>query len=725
MYIEVLIEVKAKALDKTFTYHVPENLREDIKKGVRVLVPFAKRKLEGFVLGFSENKFFDYEVKDIIDIVDKDVVLTDEMLKLGHYISKKTLSPLISSYQAMLPSALKAKIGFQINKKYEEYVVLNSNVNLEKIKLPKQLEIINLLKENVKVLKKEINKISPSALKTLEKNKFVKIISEEIYRLNSNNNVASEKVALSLDQNKVVSEVIGNMGNFTPYLLHGVTGSGKTEVYMNIIDYVINQKKEAIVLVPEISLTPQMVKKFQNRFGSKVAIFHSALSDGEKYDEWRKIQRKEVSICIGARSAVFAPFTNLGIIIVDEEHSLTYKQENMPRYSAIDVALNRGKYHNCPVLLGSATPSIESYTRAKLGVYKLLELPERINSNMPEVILVDMRNEIKKGNRFLSEELVNSIKKCLSNKEQVILFLNRRGYSTVVTCHNCGHTQTCPHCDVSLTYHKTRNVMSCHHCGYTTYKLKKCPDCGSENINEFGIGTQKLEEEIKNTFDEAKIIRMDVDTTSRKGSHEKIIKAFENEEYNILVGTQMISKGLDFPKVTLVGVINADASLNVPDFRSSERTFQLLSQVSGRAGRGKLKGKVIIQTFNKDHYSIEASQTHDYQRFYDMEMKIREKLNYPPYCNLTLIKISSIDYDNLLKEASRIRNYLDENLNNDITILGPSSASMPKVNNKYFINILLKYKNTNSIIPALNEVIIQYDAKKNVDLEVDLNPIRI
>lgn len=725
VYIEVLVEVKSKMIDKTFTYRVPENLKKDIKVGIRVLVPFGNRKVEGFVLGISSKNEFDYDVKDIIDIVDMDIVLTNEMLKLGRLIERKTLSPLINVYQAMLPSALKAKIGFKINKKYEKYVVLNDSVENIDLTSSKQKEIVNLIKEKIKVTKKEIDKISLSALTTLEKKGFVKIISEEVYRLNNEINEKSEKVKLSSKQEEIVNEVANNIKHFQPYLLHGVTGSGKTEVYMSIIDSVVLKNKEAIVLVPEISLTPQMVKKFQNRFGSKVAILHSGLSDGEKYDEWRKIERKEVSIVIGARSAVFAPFTNIGVIIIDEEHSSTYKQESTPRYNAIDVSIWRGKYHNCPVLLGSATPSIESYTRAKLGVYKLLELDKRINNNLPTVHLIDMKQEIRKGNRYLSEDLISSIKKCFENGEQVILLLNRRGYSTVVSCHNCGYTQSCPNCDVALTYHKLRNVMSCHHCNYTTYKLKKCTECGSEDINEFGIGTQKLEEEIKKTFNEAKVVRMDVDTTSNKGSHERIIRSFENEEYNILVGTQMISKGLDFPKVTLVGVLNADSSLNIPDFRSAERTFQLLSQVSGRAGRSNLKGKVIIQTFNKEHYSIESSQNHDYKNFYNMEMNIREKLNYPPFCNLTLIKISGKNYDEILNEASKIRKYLSDSLSKGIIILGPSSASVPKVNNIYYVNIILKYKNTNEVMDVLKSLKEKYNIKKGINLEIDISPSRI
>lgn len=723
MYIEVLVEIKAKSLDKTFTYSVSDEFQNQIKPGIRVLVPFRNRKIEGFVLKISHHKNFDYEVKNIIDIVDEEVVLTKEMMELGKYLQKKTLAPLISVYQSMLPTALKAKSGFKVNKKYEEYVVLTSKVDFSSLTSEPQKKIVNLLEEKKKVLKKELTDISVSAVRTLKNKKMIKIVAEEVYRLQTKESI-KEKVKLSNSQEKIVSTV-SNLNEFKPYLLHGVTGSGKTEVYMSIIDRVLELGKEAIVLVPEISLTPQMVRKFQNRFGSSVAILHSGLSNGEKYDEWRKIERQEVSIVIGARSAVFAPFKNLGIIIVDEEHSNTYKQENTPKYSAIDVVIWRGKYHGSPIVLGSATPSIESYTRAKLGIYHLLELPDRINSNLPNVELVDMKQEMRKGNRILSESLKNGINKCLENGEQVILLLNRRGYSTVISCNNCGYTHACPRCDISLTYHKTKNTMSCHHCNYTTYKLRKCPDCGSENINEFGMGTQRLEEEIKANFKKAKVIRMDVDTTTNKGSHNRIIKAFENEEYNILVGTQMISKGLDFPKVTLVGVLNADTSLTIPDFRSAERTFQLLSQVAGRSGRSNLEGKVIIQTFNDDHYSIEASKNHDYKKFYQMEMAIRERLKYPPYCNLALIKVSGKNYDEVFSEATKIRNYLDINIKKDAAILGPSSASMPKINDIYYINIIIKYQKTKPILSCMLKIQNQYLIKNNINVDIDMNPSKI
>ena len=721
MYAEVLVELKAKRIDKTFTYLIPDKFINNIKIGIRVLVPFGNQKLEGFVLKLEKEKNFDYEVKEIFDVIDEEPVLNSEMLELGKYICKKTLCNLISAYQTMLPAALKAHNNFIINKKYVTYLKL-----IDSSYIPKndnQKEIINKLKNN-NVLKSELCKISKSSINTLLKNGIIEEIKEEIYRLNTNGTNTDNKVILNKDQQRVVKEVLSNKNQFLPYLLHGVTGSGKTEVYMNIIEEVLKEGKEIILLVPEISLTPQMVNLFKNRFQNSIAILHSALSDGEKYDEWRKIERKEVSIVIGARSAIFAPLTNIGLIILDEEHSDTYKQDNNPRYDAIDIAIKRAKTYNCPIILGSATPSIESYTRAKTGIYKLLELNNRINNNMPEVKLINMKDEIKKGNRILSKELIDNINERLEKDEQVILLLNRRGYSTTISCKNCGNVIKCPNCDIPLTYHKNGNKLNCHYCNYTTYKPLKCIDCNSEGLNEFGIGTEKLEEEINSLFDKAKIVRMDIDTTRKKGSHERIINDFKNKKYNILIGTQMIAKGLDFKDVTLVGVINGDATLNIPDFRSGERTFSLLNQIAGRSGRAEKKGKVIIQCFNIEHYSIVYASKHDYKNFYLEEMSIRKKLSYPPYYNLCTIKLVSTDYNLLNEESNKIKEYLINNTNN-VTILGPSLCLIPKIYNKYHMQIILKYKNINQLYNELKFILEKSKMNNKFIIDIDFNPKKI
>ena len=720
MYIDVLVELKAKKLDKTFTYGVPSNLVDSISVGKRVLVPFGRQKLEGFIIGISDKSSFDYDVKDIISVIDEEVIINSEMMNLGKYIKNKTLCTLISAYQTMLPTALKAHKDFVINKKYEVYLTLCSDDVL--IKSDKQKMVYDLLCSNEYVLKKDCTSISNYVVKSFLEKGFIKEVKKEIYR-NVLSDISEESSVVLNDEQKSAVDSVINSSGFKPYLLYGVTGSGKTEVYMHIIEYYLGIGKQAIVLVPEICLTPQMVLNFRKRFGSSIAILHSGLSDAEKYDEYRKILRGEVNIVIGARSAVFAPLTNLGVIIIDEEHSSTYKQDSNPKYNAIDVTLFRGKYHNCSVVLGSATPSIESYTRAKSGVYELLVLKNRVNNNLPIVKLIDMKDEIKKGNRVFSGILTSSINDRLNRGEQVILLLNRRGFSTISSCGDCGFVHKCPNCDIPLVFHKSSNTMRCHYCGYGSSKYHECPSCHSKRINDLGMGTEKLEEYVKNNFPDANVVRMDVDTTVRKGSHERIINDFKNLKYNILIGTQMIAKGLDFPLVTLVGVINGDASLAIPDFRSGERTFQLLNQVSGRAGRADLPGEVIIQGFNIDHYSIVFSSHNDYISFYNEEMRIRKLLNYPPFYNLCSIKVKSRYEDKAMINGKRIVSYLKSNLNSTNIILGPSGLS--KINNIYSVQIVIKYKKTDALVEKLCYINNKYVDSKDVIVDIDLNPYKI
>ncbi len=715
MTVEVLVEIKG--IDNTFTYSIPSNLEKEIKLGMKVTVPFGNRKLEGFVVSVDNNKNIDYELKDILSL--SDVILSDELLSLAKYMSKKTLASLSASISTMLPKAIKASYKTNISKKYITYLKLNKD-NLGLVNTLKQHEIIDLFKDEL-ILKSDAAKVSVSALKTLINKNVLIEVEKEIYRYNLVNKVLDRKVILTNEQENAYQTIKKNISSFKPYLIHGVTGSGKTEVYMHLIKDVIESGKNVIVLVPEISLTPQVVNLFKARFNN-IAVLHSRLSDGERYDEYRKILNGEVNICVGARSAIFAPFKNIGLIIIDEEHTDTYKQENNPRYHAIDMALYRAKYHNCPLVLGSATPSIESYTRALLGTYTLINMPTRVNKSLPKVHLVDMKDEYKKGNRIFSELLTNKLNEVIKSGRQAIILLNRRGFNTILTCNSCGYVSKCPKCDIPLTYHKKNNVLRCHYCGYATSKMVKCPNCNSQDITYTGMGTEKLEELINENFEGAKVIRMDVDTTSQKGAHERIIDTFRKGEANILLGTQMISKGLDFPNVTLVGVINGDASLNIPDFRASERTFDLLSQVSGRAGRSSDLGEVIIQGFNISHYSILRASHSDYKGFYDEEIKVRKKLGYPPFNNLCLIKISSSDYNLLIGESNKINSYLHDNINE--IVLGPSFSAMPKFNDRYYMQIIIKYKKTENIIDALRYLKKIYKNEK-VKVEIDLNPLRI
>lgn len=720
MFVDVLVEIKAKAIDQTFTYKVPSNLEKDTQIGKRVLVPFGTQKIEGFILNIHNNKP-EYNTKEIISIIDEKPVLNEELLKLGKYVKDKTLCNLITAYSSMLPTALKAKHKVNINKKYVTYLKLNEKYDKSLIKNDKQLEIVNLLK-NKEIEKTKLKNISLSSINTLIKNNIITEIKKEEYRLKEEENLFDKKHELNDIQKQVVKEIIGNEER--PFLLHGVTGSGKTEVYMNVIEHYINNNKTAIVLVPEISLTPQLVSIFKARFGKKVAILHSGLSNGEKYDEWRKIENNEVSIVIGARSAIFAPLNNIGVIIIDEEHSTTYKQENNPRYSAIQIALFRMKYHKAKLILGSATPSIESYTKAKLGKYKLLEMKNRINNNLPKVTLIDMKEEYKKGNRIISEELKNKMIYAINNNQQVMLLLNRRGYTTITTCKSCGYTLKCPNCDIPLIYHKNSNNSRCHYCGYAIKKIDICPECKSKDINDTGLGTEKLEQYIIDNIPNSKVVRMDIDTTSTKGAHSKIIKDFENKKYNVLIGTQMIAKGLDFPNVSVVGVINADQTLNIPDFRSSERTFELLTQVAGRAGRANISGEVIIQGFNIDHYSIECASNHDYETFYNTELSIRKKLKYSPYYNLCLIKITGKDLNECLTVGNKIVNYLKSKNMIDTYILGPSVSSIPKINNIYNTQIMIKFKHTEILKKELIYINEIY-RKNKIKVECDINPVRV
>lgn len=716
MIVEVLVEIKAWKIDKTFSYHVPSALEKEIAIGKRVLVPFQKRELEGFIINILNEVA--YETKDIIKVIDENPVLNEELLELGKYISKKTLCNLISAYETMLPVALKAKNGTTINKRYQTYLEVNSiDIKLT----PKQLEIVELIKKHGRVLK---SSIKSSIVSTLIKKNVLKEVYEEVYRLNNEEKVVDQKINLTREQELVFNKIKESVNQFQPFLLFGVTGSGKTLVYIKIIEYVLHFNKEVIVLVPEISLTPQIVSRFKKKFGNLIAILHSGLSAGEKYDEWRKIERGEVKIVIGARSAIFAPFKNLGLIVIDEEHSDSYKQENNPKYSTIDIALWRAKYHNCCVVLGSATPSIESYVRAKNNIYTLLEMKNRYNNNFPDIHLINMRDSIKNGYKIISKELFDAINLRLERHEQTIILLNRRGYATNVTCHDCGYVVKCKYCDIPLTYHKSSNTLRCHYCGYALPLVKTCPVCKSKNIDYFGLGTQRLEEELNHMF-KARIVRMDVDTTSKKGAHEKFVKDFLEQKYDILLGTQMIAKGLDFPNVTLVGVINGDATLNMPDFRSGERTFQLLNQIAGRSGRATKKGEVFIQAFNTDHYSIVLATKNDYETFAREELLIRKTLKYPPFYNLLIIKVLGKNEENVISECNKCVAYLKNNIKESVYVLGPAPAYIPKINNIYYYQITLKYKNTKDIINEMHYLNKIYSNNKLVKIEIDFNPIKI
>jgi primosomal protein N' (replication factor Y) (superfamily II helicase) len=724
MYAEVLIEYQTKSLDRAFTYIVPDNLINTIRVGMHVSIPFNNRVINGFVINLFDNYNKEYELKSIISIIDEDIVLNDELLSVAKYIHNKTLSPLISSIQAMYPSSLKIKDKHHNYYKYDIYIKLNKDKLdlIDNLKGIKQREIINVLKEKDMVLKSEY---PISTIKNLLDKNIIVEVKKEKYRINEICNKELKKDILNEEQVKVYNEIINSSG-YNTFLLEGVTGSGKTLVYLNLVEYMIKNKKTSLILVPEISLTMQIVRKFYEYFGSSVAIFHSALSEGEKQDEYLKILRGEVSVVVGTRSSVFAPLKNLGIIIVDECHSDTYKQDSLPRYNALDIANFRSKYNNIPVVFGSATPRLEERARALKGVYKYLKITKRANNlALPNTVLVNMTEEVKKGNYYFSVELINNIKEVLNKKEQVILLLNRRGFSTTITCRNCGYTYKCKNCDITLTYHKSSNNLRCHYCGYTKPLDKLCPKCNEDGLNYLGFGTEKLEVELNNILPNARIIRMDQDTTTKKGSHDKIITSFKNYEYDILLGTQMISKGLDFPKVTLVGVINADYSLNIPDFRSNEKTYELLSQVSGRAGRSKLAGKVIIQTYNPDNEILKFVKDNNFDGFYKYEMNLRRLLKYPPYYYLASIRVTSKDYKKASIEAINVSKYLKNNIDSTSIVLGPTTHNVFKYNNVYRFVIVVKYRFDNKLNNTLKEIDKEYMYNNDINIEIDIDPINI
>ncbi|WP_031534366.1 MULTISPECIES: primosomal protein N' [unclassified Bacillus (in: firmicutes)] len=795
---KVIVDVPAKQTDRPFDYLIPEELEEVIQPGMRVIVPFGPRKVQGFVESLEETSSFK-SLKKIIEPMDLVPVLNKELLSLADWLSHSTLCYKISAFQAMLPPALKAKYERKVKRVMGKEQDMAEGVaalfrNMEEVVWEEALKNVSLsaLQKEVKkgtievsyevqsrgqkkkvkhiypLVKREdltdyeesLNKnakkqkellaffsehpepieqkqlltklkISTAAIKGLVEKGLLGEIDKEVYRDPYQEREFERTYALPLtdDQAKVVAPIHQAVKEerHEVFLLYGVTGSGKTEVYLQSIEKVLAKGEEAIVLVPEIALTPQMVNRFKGRFGELVAVLHSGLSVGEKYDEWRKIQRNEVKVVVGARSAIFAPFTNLGIIIIDEEHEMTYKQEENPRYHAKDVAIERGKKHGCSIILGSATPSLESFARAQKGVYTLLSLPNRMNNqSLPNVEIIDMREELRTGNRSMfSEVLLDKLKDRLEKKEQTVLFLNKRGHSSFVMCRDCGYVVKCPNCDISLTYHRFQNQMKCHYCGYETYTPTTCPECSSEHIRYFGTGTQKVEEELAKILPEARVIRMDVDTTSRKGAHEKLLQKFQDGEADILLGTQMIAKGLDFPRITLVGVLSADTMLHLPDFRSSEKTFQLLTQVSGRAGRHELKGEVIFQTYTPEHYSIELASEQDYDRFYETEMMIRRQHAYPPYYFLTMITISHEELMKVVGVSEKITQIVRNRLSPQTVILGPVASPIARIKNKYRYQCLIKYKQEPNLEEVLKSILDHYQTEistNGLQISIDVNP---
>lgn len=737
MQAKIIVELPSKKVDKEFIYNIPLYL--DIKIGSIVKVPFGNRLIEGFVLDIGIFPT-EYTLKEIDSIVNRDVLNT-ELIELGKYISKTTISSLSSAYQSMLPKGIKASIKNKVSTSKKRYMVLNQDINIinnyidNNRRYIKQVNILNEVINNNKVLVPRLD----SSINTLLNKDLIKLVYEEEYRYKVESFNSNKKITLSLEQEKVINTIKEDMDKYNTYLLYGVTGSGKTEVYVELVKECVRQGKQAIVLVPEIGLTEQIVSRFKiglekieigsNIEGERkvnIAVLHSGLSEGERYDEYRRIKEENVDVVIGTRSAIFAPLKNIGIIVIDEEQSTSYKQDCNPRYHARDVAIWRGKWHKCPIVLGSATPSLESFARAGNGVYRLVTMLKRAGSaKLPVVTVVDMKKEAKRGNFILSEKLVQNMKDVIARGKQVMLLLNRRGYSSAFICRDCSHTEKCPNCDITLTYHKSSNRFSCHYCGFSKVRDGICSKCGSDNVMDYGIGTERLVEEVERLIEGARVVRMDLDTTGRKGSHQRIIRQFDSGVYNVLVGTQMIAKGLDFPNVVLVGVISADSSLNVPDFRSSERTFELLTQVSGRSGRGVEDGEVIVQSFDTGHYSLEYARRQDYVGFYREEMKMRKVLKYSPYYYIVVVSVLSKDYKEGMREARKVGEYLRSKLDGEAIVLGPAMANVFKMNNVYRYKCTVKYRKSDKLEEVLTFIDGIYRDNVRVSIEVDVGPSRM
>lgn len=726
LVVDVLIEYANYKLDRPFSYIYKGNKKIDI--GFRVLLNFKNRELVGYVLNKRETnesvseleEKYGFKLEEIIDVIDVTCLLKDDLLKLADEISDYYLAPKISVLQAMLPNSLSPKHSFINGPKiaYDKYIiVLDNDVNGL---TAKQIELLRLI-GNDKVLKSEIKSVS--ILKKLIELGKVKEIKEEKRRLILPESEVESAHTLTQEQKRVVDEFLNT--NDKVYLLDGVTGSGKTEVYLHICENIINKGKTVLMLVPEIALTPMMVKYFINRFNKKVAVLHSDLTPGQKYDEYRKISAGECQIVVGARSAIFAPLDNIGLIILDEEHVESYKQDNVPFYHAREVAIMRAKMHGAKVLLGSATPSLETRARAQNGVYHLLKLKNRINNQpLPKATIVDMTDmkNISRDSYIFSNVLKAQIRETLNRHEQAILLVNRRGFSSTLSCRKCGHIFKCPNCGVPLTYHRTDGLLKCHHCDHSEIIPDSCPECGSKYFGKGGFGTEKIEEEVSKLFPNAKCLRLDSDNSKIKSRISETIEAFRKHEADILIGTQMIAKGHDFPDVSLVGLVLADIGLYVPSYRSSEHVFQLITQAIGRGGRSDITGRAIIQTYLPKDRAIILGAKQDYDSFYISEMLSRKQQNYPPYTYLTSITISSTIEERTLNESNQTYLYLKDEFKNRALIIGPAKPYISFFKNEHLRTILVKYKDLNLGHEIFKKLLNKFKANNLAKIEINIDP---
>ena len=726
MIAEVIVDINSSEVDKIFDYKITNY--PNLTKGYRVEVPFGNRKIDGYVVNIKEKSDYKEEkLKEVIKPLSTAPEILPEMFEIAKFMQEKFNTKLVDALRLFIPSELRNN---RVSILTEKFIVLNlENFDTKEIKNQKQLELIEYLKNNKISLKDATEKFGNYSINKLEKLNIIKKVDIEKNRKpNQIVNIEKKTIIHTSLQEDVLHTLKQNPND--SYLLHGVTGSGKTEVYLSYIENIINSGKTAIMLVPEISLTPQMFTNFTTRFGDKVAILHSGLSAGERYDEWRRLIEGKAKIVVGARSAIFAPLKNIGVIIIDEEHESSFISESNPRYNTIDIAHFRRQYNNCTLILGSATPSIQDYFLAQNNKLKLLELPVRVNGkDMPKMYIVDMLTEIRNGNNSpFSRHLLGFLDEVVYKKKQAMLFLNRRGFASFQRCRNCGYIAKCEDCDISLVYHKNEERLKCHYCGKRYKPLTKCPNCGSYDIKQGAIGTEKIVTELQKLYKDVKIFRMDNDTTQNKNSHIKILSEFASSKPAILVGTQMIAKGHDYKDVTLVGVIDADQSLFQSDYKASEKTFQLITQVAGRAGRQDQEGKVVIQTLMPNHYIYRFISNYDYKGFYKKEINLRKVTNFPPFTTIVRILFSGDNEERVLENIRKVNleiKEIKENNEKEFVFYDLMKSPINRIQNKFRYQILMRIKNNNDVLIKEIYKIVNKSYNKQVSCFVEINPTNL
>lgn len=743
MVAKVVFNNREHNIDRFFDYEIPEELLDKICVGMRVRVPLGAKNFTaiGIVVNICETSDF-YNLKCIQNCVGDGPVCSEKMIDLCMWLKEKCFCSFYQALRLVVPPGMNKGVTHKsvrfVNLIMDNTQLLEIETMLERRHANQMLSAIKILKEYGRLDVSKLYSLSGCSSQTvlsLEKKGIISVFEENVDRqvFSLDKIKSTTKYTPTEEQKRVINYLNSCIkeNKHDKVLLRGVTGSGKTEVFLQAIETVVKSGKNAIMLVPEISLTPQMVNRFVSRFGEYVAVIHSRLSDGERFDQWQKIRDGRVSVVVGARSAIFAPFEKVGIIILDEEHENSYKSDSSPRYHAIDVAKKRAEDDEAVLLLASATPSVSDYYKAKKGEYTLFEMHKRYNEMaLPEVKIIDMRAELfeYKNRSPISLYLQKEIRKNLENKSKTILFLNRRGYSTFVSCRECGYVAECPDCSIALTYHKKNDNLVCHYCGHLAENISICPECGSKYVRYFGTGTQKIEEELKNLFPYANIMRMDFDTTSKKGGHEKVLEEFEKNG-DILLGTQMVTKGLDFHDVTLVGVLAADTSLCMDDYRAPERSFSLFTQVCGRAGRGDIPGRAVIQTYQPLNATIKYASKQNFEMFYENEIKSRQRLNYPPFCKIVCLMVTSEDEEKgnaKIQEIGKILSDFADKYEGRIDIVPPHAAPISKIKNQYRFRIIMKIDNMNKIKNVLNGIIDSYGGNKSgVFLSVDINPVNM